>query len=391
MATNTQVKKKSATKKAASLAMKETVGKKGSVGKEGSASVAPPRAVRYCTAAPPRPLELSAKASANPFRARAIIAASNKWANHTVLHYAFFRSGDWAVPDAQATVVRNAFQKWEDLPVGLQFVEVDNLNEAEIRIGYLLTDGSWSYIARDILNIPLNERTMSFGWPLDQDDYGLTTAIHEIGHTLGMPHEHQNPFAGIVWDEEKVYAYLGGPPNNWDRQTTYHNVLQKLDTSQYDGSNWDPNSIMEYEFPAGLIADPLKYRNGIYPPGTISPVDAEWVERWYPAADRGHAIERTLRLNDSVTVSLAAGRQVDYTIWVDDNRKYTIATFGASDTTLTLFEDVDGTPRFLAGDDDSGADRHATISYLLRPGRTYHVRLRLVYQGQQGTVTIMYG
>ena len=33
--------------------------------------------------------------------------------------------------------------------------------------------------------------------------------------------------SGIVWDEEAVYRYFGGPPNNWPRDDTYHNVLRK--------------------------------------------------------------------------------------------------------------------------------------------------------------------
>ena len=157
------------------------------------------------------------------------------------------------------------------------------MREAEIRIGYA-RDGSWSYVGREILDIPVNERTMSFGWPLDRDDYGLTTAIHEIGHTLGMPHEHQNPFAGIVWDEDAVYGYLGGPPNNWPRETTFNNVLRKIDAAEVAGSNWDPDSIMEYQFPAGLIIEPAAYHNGIFPPGTLSPLDKTWAKTWYPAA-----------------------------------------------------------------------------------------------------------
>jgi hypothetical protein len=44
------------------------------------------------------------------------------------------------------------------------------------------------------------------------------TALHGIGHTLGLPHEHQNPNAGIVWDEKTVYTSLGGPPNSWPRR-----------------------------------------------------------------------------------------------------------------------------------------------------------------------------
>lgn len=43
-----------------------------------------------------------------------------------------------------------------------------------------------------------------------------------------------------------------------------------------------------------------------------------------------------------------------------------------------------------AGDDDSGANRTASITHRLRPGRTYYVRMRLVYKGTRGTVTLMY-
>src|SRR5205814_194392 len=83
--------------------------------------------------------------------------------------------------------------------------------------------------------------------------YGRGTALHELGHVLGMEHEHQNPFAGIKWHDDAVYQSLGGPPNNWSRQTTFHNILEKLDPQQVQGSSWDPDSIMEYEFEPGLV------------------------------------------------------------------------------------------------------------------------------------------
>jgi hypothetical protein len=350
--------------------------------------------LHYCAAPPAPVLEFPPEVAANPSRQRAIIEASSKWMNNTVLHYAFFKTGEWKVPPEQATVIRKACKQWQDLPIGIQLREIDNLREAEIRIGYLVGDGSWSYVGRQILDQPQNERTMSFGWPLNRDDYGLTTAIHEIGHTLGMPHEHQNPFAGIVWNEDAVYKYLGGPPNNWPRQTTFQNVLRKLDPAEVTGSNWDPDSIMEYQFPAGLITEPAAYHEGIFPPGTISQLDRTWATTWYPAGNgRSRAAGRAepqLRVNEAVTVDLGGGQQVDYLIRVDETRKYTISTFGATDTQLTLFEDVEGEPRFLAGDDDSGKDHTATISHRLRPGRTYHVRLRVVYKGSRGTVTLMY-
>jgi len=62
-----------------------------------------------------------------------------------------------------------------------------------------------------------------------------------------MEHEHQNPFAGIQWHEEAVYQSLGGPPNNWSRDKTFHNILGKARPESGPGSSWDPDSIMEYE------------------------------------------------------------------------------------------------------------------------------------------------
>jgi len=337
----------------------------------------------------PRPTpQFATGVMADPRRLSAILMTRSKWVNGTVLHYCFFKSGHYSVPKIQADAVRGAFAKWKAVGVGLEFTEVNQLSEAEVRIGYSIEDGaSQSAVGREILTIPANEPTTQYGWDLTTK-YGSGTALHELGHVLGMEHEHQNPYAGIKWHEQAVYDSLAQPPNSWDHATTYHNILEKLSTSQVQGSKWDPDSIMEYEFEPGLIAEPKQYDiNGLTPPGTLSDADKEWARKWYPEQN---AATTTLEPFQSVAVDLAAGQQVDYSIKPTASRKYTIETKGASDTLLVLFEDDGGTPKYLSGDDDSGQDRNASISYKLFKGRSYIVRLRLYYPGQSGKTSLMY-
>jgi hypothetical protein len=342
-----------------------------------------------CRNLPSVPRELAPSVMSDPRRAAAILSSSLKWLNGTVLHYCFFSAGShFSVPKTQADAVRAAFAKWKAVGIGLEFQEVAQLAEAEVRIGYSTADGSSaSAVGRDVLDVPLTQPTTVYGWDLTTS-YGSGTALHELGHVLGMEHEHQNPFAGIKWHEQAVYDSLAKPPNQWDHQTTFHNILEQLTSQQVQGSEWDPESIMEYEFEPGLIDEPEQYDvGGLIPPGTLSAADKAWVAKWYPPQQTSPA---TLQPFQSVAVDLIAGQQVDFAITPTSSRKYTIETKGASDTLLGLFEVIDGEPRYLTADDDSGQDWNAKIAYKLFQGRTYIVRLRLYYPGQSGKTSIMY-
>jgi hypothetical protein len=355
----------------------------------------------YCDL-PPQPVRLLPPDVGHD-RARAIIVGSSKWVNRTGLHYYFFdrptdgrdvrlsdgsrRFISWVGEEEQKQAVRDAFGEWKALPLGLEFEEVDDRSDAEIRIGFMDLDGSWSYVGRQILNQGVNERTMNFGWDLTTR-HGRSTALHEIGHTLGLPHEHQNPFSGIVWDEPAVYGYFAGPPNNWTREKTFHNVLRKLSQTEVTGSPWDPDSIMHYDFDPGLIKQPEKFRqSGISPPGKLSPVDKEWARKWYPGEDP--TAERKLKPFESAPLSLKPGEQADFVFEPPSSRRYQIATFGAADTVMVLFEDTGSEMRYVAGDDDSGTDNNARITQKLLKGRRYVVRLRLYWAGETGQTAVM--
>jgi hypothetical protein len=145
---------------------------------------------------------------------------------------------------------------------------------------------------------------------------------------------------------------------------------------------------MEYEFESGLIDEPQQYDiNGLTPPGTLSAPDKQWALKWYPPLQASLA---TLQPFQPAVLELAAGQQVDFSIKATASRKYKIETKGASDTLLVLFEDINGVPRYLTGDDDSGEERNASIAYKLFQGRNYIVRLRLFYPGLSGSASVMY-
>jgi len=355
----------------------------------------------YC-ALPPQPAPVVPE-GLDFDRASAIISGGAIWANGTILHYYFFdRETDkspvtlssgatevisWVGAPAQQDAVRAAFQTWKNLGIGLEFREVDDRSEAEIRIGFQRKAGSWSAVGRGVLSYGANQRTTNYGWDLTTP-HGRSTALHELGHAIGMPHEHQSPFAGIVWDEDRVYEYFEGPPNEWDREKTFHNVLRKLSPFQVRGSAWDPNSVMEYAFPAGLIKQPEQYRDGLFPPGGLSAVDTEFVRKWYPPT--AAAQPPTLLPFESKALDLEAGGQADFTLTPPGSRKYQIGVFGAADTVTVLFEEIDGELRYVTADDDAGEDRNALLAVKLFEGRRYVLRVRLYYAWASGQVAIMY-
>ncbi len=326
--------------------------------------------------------------SVSPERVRLIQMVEKKWVNGTKLRYYFFENGSFSAGNEQKDIVRQGFEVWKNQGIGLKFEEVSDISEAEIRIGFLQGDGAWSYLGRDVIDIPgQGERTMNFGWDLRTDSRGVDVPVHEIGHTLGFPHEHQNPFAGIVWNEEAVYRYFGGSPNNWDRETTYYNVLRKLTTGEVQGSEWDSNSIMHYGFAAGLINQPEQYRHGLNPAGGLSERDIQQVRLFYPPITESSYVE--LKPFRSEVLSIVPPEQKNFVINPPATRDYTIQTFGKSDTVMVLFEDLNGDLKYIDGDDDSGTDLNSQIKVRLYQGKRYVLRIRLYFNSVAGETSVM--
>ncbi|SDL44295.1 pre-peptidase C-terminal domain-containing protein [Catalinimonas alkaloidigena] len=296
---------------------------------------------------------------------RAAFQIAKLWPNGSTLHFRFL--GGTAAQQAQ---VQQYSVEWTQY-ANLTFV-FDNAVDAQIRIAFN-DDGAWSYIGTDALSIPADQPTMNFGW-LDQG-----VILHEFGHMLGMIHEHQNPRDNpIEWNKPVVNTALSGPPNFWNQTTIDHNLYEKYETSQINGSTFDPDSIMLYSFPAEWTL------NGFHtdPNEQLSDLDRQFAELVYPNAVPTAPVELPVFEGATQAEIGQPGEEDLFSFQAKRAGRYTVETSGSTDVVMTLFGP---TGDLLAQDDDSGTGRNARIVSELIPG-TYTVQVRH-YNTSNGTGT----
>jgi len=299
-----------------------------------------------------------------------------------------------------------------------------------IRISFA-DDGSWSAVGQDLLGYKTTAykkvATMNFGWAIEQDSRGkYAVAVHEIGHTLGFEHEHQNPAFGIVWDTKACYRYFGIPTsqggNGWSKTDTDQNVIDTIQNAE--GTSWDVASIMHYDFEPGLIKLPEKYRSGIKSteirggPGVwFSQQDKIWAFTKYglagaapfasapstpasvkpvidtpavgvvkpvatPAAPAPAA--KALAAGSAEQLPWQAGSSVSYHINCKETRKYLMTTVGKCDCNLTLLDDGE----VVEARDTTYDDNNAKLNVELTQGRQYTLSVHMVWRNDKDPVLI---
>jgi hypothetical protein len=206
-------------------------------------------------------------------QASALLNRLNLWPQgHTI---------SWATTDSKHdALIRASFATWA-IGTGLDFEKIDEWSNADIRIDFDRGAGSWSYIGSQARQVPDWEATMNFGWDITNDQ---ATVYHEIGHAVGLPHEHQSANRFIEFDEANVYADLS--LQGWSRLEAELNVFNTTPVSQDVQEGYFISSIMHYGMPPSWISHPDPYDSQGTPINTrLAESDIAWAAEAYPPLD----------------------------------------------------------------------------------------------------------
>lgn len=174
------------------------------------------------------------------------------------------------------TRVMEAAKEWTKY-ANLSF-EQSTFAESEVRVSFKADPSSWSYVGTDAIVIPKKEPTMNFGWLTDDssDEAVRPEVLREFGLAIGLIHEHQNPNAVNLWNQNAVIRFYSGAPTNWSKAQIEESILRRATIANY--REFDSKSIMMFAFPGEL------FKNGI---GTgknieLSKSDKEFIAKLYP-------------------------------------------------------------------------------------------------------------
>jgi hypothetical protein len=196
------------------------------------------------------------------------------WPQHSTLRVRFMDG----TPGQQA----RAWQRFEQIDrlINLTFIRVLAPSESELRVAFRdRNPGHWSYLGKDCLTIRPDRATMNLQLTtFDSASEWDRVALHEILHAIGFDHEQAHPSAQIPWNREAVYREYGRT-QGWSRAQVDRQVLNRYSGTEFMGSAYDKDSIMQYPIPRNLVRD-ARYAVGWN--GRLSRCDVATLERIYP-------------------------------------------------------------------------------------------------------------
>lgn len=151
---------------------------------------------------------------------------------------------------------------------------------AQVRVARTRGEGYWSYLGTDVLQIPRGQPTMnldSFTMSTSEAEFRRVVR-HEVGHTLGCPHEHLRAAVIRRLHRARTIAYFR-QQHGWSEAMTVSNVLTPLEEAWIIATpQADETSIMTYQLPGSITTDGRPVVGG----NDINALDAEFMAQRYP-------------------------------------------------------------------------------------------------------------
>jgi hypothetical protein len=143
---------------------------------------------------------------------------------------------------------RRAADQWLDTDIGrvIRFDFSASQSQSQLRVMFDPSGGNKSSIGRNALDVPRQQKTMNIAVVADH------VLMHELGHALGLQHEHYHTDADIVWNEDVVIAEMALPPNLWSPEMTRAQIFARYSQAAncVGQPKFDRKSIMLYPIPS---------------------------------------------------------------------------------------------------------------------------------------------
>ncbi|MCQ2231038.1 MAG: hypothetical protein MJZ30_04205 [Paludibacteraceae bacterium] len=165
----------------------------------------------------------------------------------------------------------------------LNFREVSEEEDAVVRVQFASPwdedRGNWSYVGNYAEYITDQSKpTIHFQYfsPYLTLDRWRRPLLHEMGHMLGLQHEHLSPKCPYKYDKQKVYNWAA-KSQGWSKEKTDSNIFITLSGVEYTA--FDAKSIMLYSLPDSCYlpgSAKAEYNN------MLSDIDKQMIRQKYP-------------------------------------------------------------------------------------------------------------